>query len=318
MLHLQFVPSGDVRASLAALLMGGLLATTGATSALAHAVCGARVFPATLVIDDPGQSDELSLPTVQYTPIPASGGNPSGHIVDYGYEYDKNITRDLGFAINGDYVTQRGAGQSLNGWDNITVTLKDELPCFEDDELMFSVGVVREFAKTGAARLIRAGVIDGVSSTAPTLYAGKGFGDLPIGYLRPFAVTAEYSYQISDSPGASPNESDYGFSLQYSMPYMQQQVKALNIPDFFTHLVPLIEVSLSSPQSGPTTGTISPGFLYEGRAFQVGVEAVIPANGATRQTQGTGVIVQFHVFLDDLFYKSIGGPLFNVNLWGEQ
>jgi len=310
---------GFAALSLATTLAALAITSLTSTTADAHVVCGARVFPATLTLDDPGVGDELSLPTIQYTPIPAAGGNPSGYSVDYGYEFDKTITRDLGIAINGDYFTQRGAGQNLNGWDNVTLTVKDELPCIDDHEFVASIGVVREFAKTGAARLINAGAIDGVSNTAPTLYAGKGFGDLPIGYLRPFAVTGELSYAISDQRSLSPNEWDYSASLQYSMPYLQSQVKALDIPAFFTHLVPLVEVAFSSPEQGPTTGTIAPGLLYEGRAYQVGVEAIIPANGVTRQTQGTGVLVQFHLFLDDFLYKTpIGRPLFNVNLWGQQ
>ena len=35
----------------------------GANAAHAHAVAGARVFPVTLTIDDPGVADEASLPT---------------------------------------------------------------------------------------------------------------------------------------------------------------------------------------------------------------------------------------------------------------
>ncbi|MGB8181022.1 MAG: hypothetical protein WCF13_01500, partial [Stellaceae bacterium] len=90
----------------------------GANSAAhAHAVCGNRVFPATLTMDDPGVGDELSLPTIQDLPIPASGGNAAGHSIDYGFEWDKTITRDLGVAINGDYFTQHGGAQSLHGWD---------------------------------------------------------------------------------------------------------------------------------------------------------------------------------------------------------
>ncbi|MFI5020508.1 MAG: hypothetical protein ACHQRJ_02490 [Alphaproteobacteria bacterium] len=295
------------------------LIITAPRHALAHAVCGDRVFPATLVMDDPGVGDELSLPTIQYLPIPAGGGNPSGRSVDYGFEWDKTITKDLGFAFNDDYFTQYGAGQkTLNGWDNFTVTLKDELPCSEAHEFMVSIGVMREFAGTGSQRLINAGVIDSVSSTTPTLYAGKGLGDLPIGYARPFAVTVELGYQVSDWYSASPNQWNYAFSVQYSMPYMQQHVKALDIPAFFNRLVPLVEVSLSTPQVGPTTGTISPGFLYEAEAWQLGIEAIIPANAATRQSQGTGVLVQFHLFLDDLFPHSLGKPLFNTDLWGQR
>ena len=33
------------------------------------------------------------------------------------------------------------------------------------------------------------------SSTTPTMYFGKGFGDLPIGCLRPFALTGTLGYR---------------------------------------------------------------------------------------------------------------------------
>ncbi len=50
---------------------GAIAAVAGsltASSAIARAVCGSRIFPATLGIDDPGVSDELALPTVGYLP----------------------------------------------------------------------------------------------------------------------------------------------------------------------------------------------------------------------------------------------------------
>lgn len=288
----------------------------GASSAaLAHAVCGNRVFPATLTMDDPGVGDELSLPTIQYLPIPAAGGNPSGHSVDYGFEWDKTITRDLGFAINGDYFTQHGSAQNLHGWDNLTVTLKDELPCWDTHEFLASVGVIRQFARTGSSQLINAGAIGNVSFTAPTLYLGKGLGDLPIGYFRPLALTGELSRQFSDSPEISPDAWAYAASLQYSMPYLQQHVKALNLPSFMSRVIPLVEFSYSSPDHGTPTGTIAPGLLYEADTWQLGAEALIPANVATRQKQGTGFIVQMHFFLDDLLPNSLGRPLFNTDLW---
>ena len=285
------------------------------SAALAHAVCGNRVFPVTLTMDDPGVGDELSLPTIQYLPIPATGGNPAGHSIDYGAEWDKTITRDLGVAINGDYFTQHGGAANLHGWNNLTVTLKDELPCNEAHEFLASVGVIRQFARTGSSQLLNAGAINSVSSTAPTLYLGKGFGDLPIGYLRPFAVTGELSRQFSDSPEVSPDVWAYAASLQYSMPYLQQHVRALNLPAFMGRVIPLVEFSYSSPDHGTPTGTIAPGLLYESDTWQLGAEALIPANTAARQKQGAGFIVQVHFFLDDLLPKSLGAPLIDRNLW---
>ena len=285
------------------------------SAALAHAVCGNRVFPVTLTMDDPGVGDELSLPTIQYLPVPATGGNPAGHSIDYGAEWDKTITRDLGVAINGDYFTQHGGAANLHGWNNLTVTLKDELPCNEAHEFLASVGVIRQFARTGSSQLLNAGAINSVSSTAPTLYLGKGLGDLPIGLLRPFAVTGEFSRQFSDSPEVSPDVWAYAASLQYSMPYLQQHVRALNLPAFMGRVIPLVEFSYSSPDHGTPTGTIAPGLLYESDTWQFGAEALIPANTATRQKQGAGFIVQVHFFLDDLLPKSLGAPLIDRNLW---
>jgi hypothetical protein len=296
----------------------GVLAAVPAGPAWAHAVCGDRVFPATLVMDDPGVSDELSLPTIHYLPIPAADGSPSGRSVDYGFEWDKNITRDLGFGIDDDYFTQYIKGsKSLDGWNDFSLTLKDELPCNEEHEFMVSLGIIHEFGGTGSGLLRQNGLIDAAGNTTPTLYMGKGFGDLSdsVPYLKPFAVTGELGYQISDNGSISPNQWDYAASLQYSIPYLNQNVKALNVPDFITRLVPLVEVSLSSPPSGFTTGTISPGIYYMGQKFQIAAEAMIPANAATRSIQGTGFIVQFHVFLDDLPPSLLTRPLINKDLW---
>jgi hypothetical protein len=293
----------------------GLVLMALSAHAWAHAVCGDRVFPATLVMDDPGVSDELSLPTIQYLPIPAAGGSPSGYSIDYGFEWDKTITRDLGFALNDDYFTRYGAGKSLSGWDNVTLTLKDELPCDEAHEFMVSLGVIHEFGGTGSSLLRQAGVINAAGNTTPTLYMGKGFGDLPIGYLRPFAVTGELGYQVSDTPSISPDQWDYAASLQYSIPYLNQNVTALGLPGFVTRLIPLAEVSLSSLPTGPATGTISPGLYYVGNTYQIAIEAMLPTNAATRRLQGTGVIAQFHVFLDDLAPSFFTRPLINKDLW---
>ena len=278
--------------------------------AQAHVVCGDRVFPTTLTMDDPGVSDELSFPTLQFTPT------PGGQINIHGYEWDKTITEDLDVAINGDYQTQ--PAQNLSGWDNVILTVKDQHPCiqhYEHEELVWSLGLVRLMPGSGSRQLRDAGAIANVGSTAPTLYVGKGLGDLPVNGLRPLALTGEVSRQFSDSPGVSPGSWFYAASLQYSMPYYQQHIKALKLPQWMTRLTPIVEVAMTTPDGSSPTGTIAPGILYDSNNWQLGAEAIIPANNATRQLQGTGFIVQFHVFLDT-FYKSwFGKPLIKENLW---
>jgi hypothetical protein len=282
------------------------------SAAQAHVVCGDRVFPTTLTMDDPGVSDEISLPTITMTPTPTAQVN------SYGWEYDKTITEDLGIAINGDWITQSSPSHYLAGVDNTTVTLKDQHPCIDrhpHQELVWSVGIIRLIPGTGSNQLRNAGVIAGVGNTSPTFYFGKGFGDVASPYLRPIAITGEVSRDLSDTPSLSPSAWSYAASLQYSMPYLQQNVKALHIPQWFTRLTPLVEIALTSPDQGSPTGTLAPGLLYDAPTWQLAAEALVPANGTTRQLQGTGFIVQYHVFLDTFYKEWFGRPLINTNLW---
>ena len=278
------------------------------STAWAHVICGNRTFPVTLTMDDPGVADEASLPTIQYTPIPQSAGG--GQVMSYGFEWDKLITEKFMLAINGGYLASDSGGVNEKGWNNLSLTAKDELLCSEANEFVASVGVVRAFARTGSSQLVNNGLIDSTSSTSPVLYFGKGFGDLPIGYLRPFAITGELAYAFTDTESAKPNSWNYALSLQYSPSYLQQSVKDIGLPDFISRLTPLVEVALTTPRGQRTTGTIAPGLLYNASWFQVGAEAIIPANAATRRTQGTGFIAQFHLYFDDLFPTTVGRPIF--------
>ena len=85
------------------------------------------------------------------------------------------------------------------------------------------------------------------------------------------------------------------------------------MPSFFNCLTPLVEAAYSSPASSPSNlGTqvvVAPGVIYGGDGFQVGLEALIPANRASGRF--VGVITQLHLFFDDLFPNSLGKPLFN-------
>jgi hypothetical protein len=114
---------------------------------------------------------------------------------------------------------------------------------------------------------------------------------------------------------------NYGFTLQYSMPYLKSSVVDLQLPDFINRLVPIIEGNFQTPVSNAqgtgliTTGTINPGVIWVGNYFQVALEAMVPIN---RQS-GTGIggIVQLHLYLDDIFPRGIGAPLFGTaaNQW---
>ena len=312
----------------AALACASLLAISPRGNA--HAIAGARVFPVTLTLDDPGVADEATLPQLSYQRSGAEGGPGPVHEVDFGFEYDKRITQDFGLVINDAVIVQDTEhGKTRHGGDDIVLSAKYQAYINPAHELIFTLGVIREMGRTGTSHT----GADQYGSTAPTVYVGKGLGDLPVEALRPFAVTGELSYVVADrelkalapAPQASmpgtmlasfnagyANAWSGGLSLQYSMPYLISQIRDLPIPRFFKHLVPLVELTwtspAASPSNAPTTVTAAPGFIWLGHSYQVGLEALIPCNRAAGTN--VGFVTQFHLFLDDLLPHSLGKPIF--------
>lgn len=281
--------------------------------AQAHVVAGDRVFPVTLTFDDPGVGDEVTLPQFVYQP-----GQSGSNQYQFQWEFDKTITPTTALIYNQgwDVLTAAGA-KTYRGPENATVTAKWQSLTIPDTETVASLGIIREIGGGYATTNIGG---DSTGATSPTVYMGQGFGALPIGLARPLAITGELNYNVPDrrlnaagDNGGQPYSWTGGLSLQYSMPYLQSNVKHFDIPDFFSRLIPLVELDWFSPAGGPAHGmpetlTVAPGFIYIANTYQVGVEALIPGNSAAGPH--VGLIVQVHFFLDDIFPKSIGRPIF--------
>jgi hypothetical protein len=293
------------------------------TGALAHCFVGARFFPATLAIDDPCVADELSIPTVAWS---RTSDQPSAQQLDISGEFSKRITETFGVSIAPAWTRISPPGApSASGFQNLETTFKYQAITLPDYEFVMSTALVVDWGGTGAQ-----GVgADTFTTYTPTLYLGKGFGTLPdsLGWARPFGITAQVGYAIpssSSSVTVDPDTGDinvdlhprfltYGFSLQYSMPYLKSNVVDLQLPEFVDHLIPIVEAQLQTPVSNNfntgigTTGTVNPGVIWVGSYFQVGLEAMIPINHASGS--GVGVIGQLHLYLDDIFPRTIGQPL---------
>jgi len=302
--------------NLRAFALGLALALPNLSDAVAHCFVGPRFLPATLLTDDPCVADEMSLPTVAYS---KTGDVPPATQWDISAELSKRITEDLGISI-GDvwsYIRQPG-GPTIQGFGNLETTLQYQLLKDGAHETAMLLGLIVDWGGTGATN---AGLATSYSVLTPTYYFGQGFGGLPddLGWARPFAVTGQIGYQIPTTSfivsqnTAIPQVLVYGGSLQYSMPYLKSEVKDLELPDFINHLIPLVEAQFSTPvannigNSFVTIGTVNPGVIWVGSYFQVGLEAMIPVNRASGT--GVGALGQLHLYLDDMFPKTIGQPL---------
>jgi hypothetical protein len=289
------------------------------SNAFAHCFVGARFFPATLAIDDPCVADELSLPTVSWS---KTADMPPATEWDISGELSKRITENFGVSIGETWTQIRQPNGSVAaGFQDLETTFQYQLLKDGPHELALLAGVIVDWGNTGANN---SGLGTPYSLVTPTFYIGKGFGELPetLSWARPFAVTGQIGYQVATSSFDFsqnvfiPQQLVYGASLQYSLPYLKSEVIDLQLPDFFNHLIPIVEASLTTPvannfgNSYTTTGTINPGVIWVGSYFQVGFEAMIPIN--RESGSGVGVLGQLHLYLDDMFPNTMGQPLFGA------
>jgi hypothetical protein len=285
-----------------------------AQPAAGHGFAGARFFPATLSTDDPFVNDELSLPTV------SAIETPEGHETSISVEIAKRITPNLGIELSEEFVELNPKHEhEASGFGNLELGLKYQFFTSAEHEAILSLGAEVEVGGTGQQRVDA----DSFSTWTPAFFFGKGMGDLPdtLSLLRPAAVTGLVGVAIPTNASTCntdgeieqhPNVLQYGFALEYSLIYLQEQVKDVGLSAPFDRLIPLVEFSFETPlnrgQSGQTTGTIDPGVIWSSKFVQFGVEAIVPINGRTGNS--VGVIGQVHFYLDDLFPRSFGRPLF--------
>ncbi len=177
-------------------------------------------------------------------------------------------------------------------------------------EWILSVGGEADLGGTGSKAL----GVESYTTYTPTIYFGKGFGDLPdtLKYVKPVALTGTVGVSIpgesANSDGSFNSDSlELGFALEYSLPYLQQHVEDIGLPKPLRDMIPLVEFTSSSPfdRSGETTtGTVCPGILWEQPDYQIGAEALIPINGHTGPN--VGFVFSVQIYIDDLFPKFSG------------
>jgi len=288
----------------------------------AHGFAGKRFFPATLATDDPFVADELSLPTINWQKNPASGEEPGSQETDFSVDVAKRITENFGIEIGATYKHIRPeGGATLNGFDDVAAGFKYKFYQNDVHEAIMSAGIDWDIGGTGSRRV----GAESFSTITPGIFFGKGFGDLPsdMKFLRPLAITGlvgiaipsrSSTTTISDDGDVdierNPHTLQWGFSLQYSLPYLQSFVQDVGLKAPFNRMIPVVEFAMSTALdrgASGTTGTVNPGIIWAGQDIQLAMEAVIPVNH--RSGNSVGVLAQLHFFLDDLFPQTIGRPL---------
>ncbi|HUI20723.1 MAG TPA: hypothetical protein VLZ74_06730 [Methylocella sp.] len=295
----------------------------GVGPASAHTIIGNRIFPATLAIDDPGVDDELTIPTFAYsfnstTTYPPMDGTQN---YEFNLYYAKRITSDLQVSIDSTFL--HAVNPRANGWEGIETEVKDQIMVNTEHEFVVSLAVAEAWGASGTP-----GIAPQYTTITPKAFIGKGFGDLENEWLRPFAVTGEIDYDVPTVSNIynnniliqqNPTTLDYGFTIQYSLNYMNGYVR--EVPEILRNLTLDIEAQFTTPVSniGPsvlgsvpgtheTTGVIGPGIYYIAHDYQIGLYGAFPINEASGKHPGIMANVDF--YLDDLFPNTLGKPIF--------
>ena len=164
------------------------------------------------------------------------------HEIDIPSTYSRLVTKDWGVFFTETFrildVANKGR---LSGFDNLVIGTQYQLYTDPEHQFVFTVGGTAAIGGTGAP-----GIASSFSTLTPTIYIGKGFGDLPdsVAWLRPLTISATAAVAV-------PTESSTLTSLG-----------TVNLPRAETGAF----TSLSTVPSGATTlsETINPKILQLG------------------------------------------------------
>jgi hypothetical protein len=273
----------------------------------AHGFAGQRFFPATLTIDDPFVADEGDILFGQSRTPNDAGGKVTANSA--ALEFAKRITSNFGVSVATEYdnLEYSNGDPSQRGFNNLNVGAKYLVLVDGPRETLVSVGLNASMQNTGNRN-----ISDSFTTISPALFFGKGFGDLPqsLAYLRPVAITGTLSPNFTTQHTA-PDTLDWGFTFQYSLPYLQSFVKDMGMGRPFNHMIPVIETPMSTCLNlncaGQTTGTVNPGVIWFSHWGQLALEGTIPVN--RRSGNHIGVLFQVHFYFDDMFPETLGKPL---------
>ena len=218
-------------------------------SSWAHGFAGKRFFPTTFKVEDPFVSDEFSI-------LFSNLKEADAKTTEIGIDYSKRIIPNLGISIGESYLHQEFTdGSSASGFGNLELGAKYQFLTSAEHEALFSLGLNAEIGGTGASRV----GAEPFSVISPTFFFGKGFGDLPesLKFLRPFAITGviapnfptrNSTVTFNEDTGENdvernPTTLTWGFTLQYSLMYLQSFVKDIGLGTPFNRMIHCNRVS---------------------------------------------------------------------------
>src|ERR1700681_541195 len=163
-----------------------LIATCSEGSA---AYVGDRFFPSTLATTVPTPADFYKPPYFVELPDTATTRE-----IDVPTTYSRLITKDWSVFFTETFRSIEEANRGTrSGFDNFVIGTQYQLYTNPEHQFVFTVGGTAAIGGTGTA-----GIASSFSTLTPTIYIGKGFGDLPdsLAWLRPLTVSGTVAVAV--------------------------------------------------------------------------------------------------------------------------
>src|SRR3979411_1401588 len=189
-----------------------LLLATG--SEVSAGYVGDRFFPSTLATTVPTPADSYNPPNLVVLPNPSP--TPSTREIDIPNTYSRLITKDWSVFFTETFRILEDSNRGRrSGFDNLVIGTQYQLYTNPEHQFVVTVGGTAAIGGTGSP-----GIASSFSTLTPTIYIGKGFGDLPDSFpwLRPLTVSRAVGVGVPtsssilapvgtiDSPRANPGD----------------------------------------------------------------------------------------------------------------
>src|SRR3981081_3409510 len=167
---------------------------------------GDRFFPSTLATTVPTPADFYNPP--YFVKLPDTAVT---HETDIPTTYSRLVTKDWSVFFTETFrildVANKGR---LSGFDNLVIGTQYQLYTNPEHQFIVTVGGTAAIGGTGAP-----GIASSFSTLTPTIYIGKGFGDLPdsVAWLRPLTISATAAVAV---PTESSTLSSLGTTESYA------------------------------------------------------------------------------------------------------
>ncbi len=153
---------------------------------------GDRYFVSTLVTTVPTPADFANIPHVVV--LPEVGETRE---TDVPFTFSKLITKDWSILFTETLRSIDDAGDTRTGFDDLVIGTQYVLYSNDVHQSILAVGGTAALGGTGSSEIDAAAF----STFTPTIYLGKGFGDLPdsLGWLQPVTITANLGVALPTS-----------------------------------------------------------------------------------------------------------------------